>query len=93
MIIQPITYLSGLLKQLTYSISKPTQIIRRLGYLVSVFLLSVTLVSCGSISNLVNLRNNLIKFPTKSEHFEVCAIEYIYAACAFQCGLDVPQVV
>lgn len=34
----------------------------------------------------------LIKFPAKSEHFEVCAIEYIYAACAFQCGLDVPQV-
>lgn len=34
----------------------------------------------------------LIKFPARSEHFEVCAIEYIYAACAFQCGLDVPQV-
>lgn len=34
----------------------------------------------------------LIKFPAKSEHAEVCAIEYLYAACAFQCGIDVPEV-
>lgn len=34
----------------------------------------------------------LIKFPARSEHPEVCAIEYVYAACAFQCGLDVPEV-
>lgn len=34
----------------------------------------------------------MIKFPAKSEHVEVCAIEYIYAVCAFQCGLDVPKV-
>ena len=34
----------------------------------------------------------LIKFPAKEEHAEVCAIEYLYAACAFQCGLDVPEV-
>lgn len=34
----------------------------------------------------------LIKFPAKEEHAEVCAIEYLYAACAFQCGLEVPEV-
>lgn len=34
----------------------------------------------------------LIKFPAKEEHAEVCAIEYLYAACAFQCGLTVPEV-
>lgn len=35
----------------------------------------------------------LVKFPAQSEHIEVCAIEYLYAACAHQCGLDVPEVV
>lgn len=34
----------------------------------------------------------LIKFPAQSEHVEVCVIEYIYAVCAFQCGLEVPQI-
>lgn len=34
----------------------------------------------------------LIKFPAQAEHIEVCAIEYVYAVCAFRCGLDVPQV-
>lgn len=34
----------------------------------------------------------LIKFPARSEQPEVCAIEYLYAACAYQCGLEVPEV-
>lgn len=34
----------------------------------------------------------LVKFPAKSEHPEVCAIEYLYHACAHQCGLEVPNV-
>lgn len=34
----------------------------------------------------------LIKFPARAEHAEVCAIEYLYAACAFQCGIEVPEV-
>lgn len=34
----------------------------------------------------------LIKFPARSEQPEVCAIEYLYAACAYQCGIEVPEV-
>jgi serine/threonine-protein kinase HipA len=33
----------------------------------------------------------LIKFPGKSEHKEVCAIEHCYARLAADCGLDVPE--
>jgi serine/threonine-protein kinase HipA len=33
----------------------------------------------------------LIKFPGKSEHKEVCAIEHCYARLATDCGLDMPQ--
>lgn len=33
----------------------------------------------------------LVKFPAKTEHKEVCAIEELYAALARQCGLDMPR--
>ncbi|MES2324151.1 MAG: type II toxin-antitoxin system HipA family toxin [Pseudomonadota bacterium] len=32
----------------------------------------------------------LVKFPGKSEHKEVCAIEHCYAGLVRQCGLDMP---
>lgn len=33
----------------------------------------------------------LVKFPGKSEHKEVCAIEHCYARLAADCGLDMPH--
>jgi serine/threonine-protein kinase HipA len=33
----------------------------------------------------------LVKFPARSEHKEVCAIEHVYAELARSCGLDMPQ--
>lgn len=32
----------------------------------------------------------LVKFPTRGEHKEVCAIEQVYACLARRCGLDMP---
>ena len=40
---------------------KPTQILGQLSNLARIFLLSFTLASCSSISNLVSLHNNLVE--------------------------------
>lgn len=33
----------------------------------------------------------LIKFPARGEHAEVCAVEWVYAQCLRDCGIDTPQ--
>lgn len=33
----------------------------------------------------------LVKFPSRSEHQEVCAVEYVYSICARKCGIDIPE--
>jgi serine/threonine-protein kinase HipA len=36
-------------------------------------------------------RPYLVKFPARSEHREVCAIEHVYCETARACGIDVPE--
>ncbi|WP_253907303.1 type II toxin-antitoxin system HipA family toxin [Herbaspirillum rubrisubalbicans] len=33
----------------------------------------------------------LVKFPSQTEHPEVCAIEMVYAQCLRRCGIDTPE--
>ncbi|MGS0743155.1 type II toxin-antitoxin system HipA family toxin [Glaciimonas sp. GG7] len=55
------------------------------------------LVQYDAAANLVSTREDasglpwLVKFPGKSEHKEVCAIEHCYAQFAADCGLDMPR--
>jgi serine/threonine-protein kinase HipA len=55
------------------------------------------LVQYDAATNFVSTREDapgmpwLVKFPDKSEHKEVCAIEHCYARLATDCGLDMPR--